>query len=181
MIFHRRSRYAVPLVVRFCTYIPHPAMNDEASTTLIAFIDIGEPSALRRRRNANQARSIVMTERRRRQRLAKDKKQYHDRGTSDVRSDGPDDGLEMLYTQAQDLSSNFLLRPMDPAFSDAIWDAYLRKSLQVETLSNASLIERDIVALRGYMKPVTMHLHKLINHGTHALVEISYSFHAYRS
>jgi hypothetical protein len=131
----------------------------------LAFINVGEPSAQRRRRNANQARSLVMTERWRRQRLAKKDESHSQSMTSDEQVDGEDHELEMLCTQSQHRSPRFLFKPMDPEFASAVWATTLQKSLRLKSLSNASFVERDIVALRAYGRPVTMHLHKLINHG----------------
>jgi hypothetical protein len=140
-------------------------MQDEAPTFPLFFLDVGEPSAQRKRRNANQARSLVMTERRRRQRLAKQEEQDRRRRTSEKQTFTADDELEALCSQIQGRSPRFLLKPMDPEFASAVWYNYTRKSLQLGALSNSTLIERDIVALHGYHKPVTIHLHKLINHG----------------
>ncbi|KIW04581.1 uncharacterized protein PV09_04330 [Verruconis gallopava] len=126
-----------------------------------AFIDVGEPSADRRRRNANQARSLVMTQRRRRERVLKNASA---RSEQQIAASEKDDEVEAPLTHPQGRSPPVFLTTWNENTTDVFYSALLRQGLQSEGLSNSSILESSLEALRGYNKPVTIHMHKLINH-----------------
>jgi hypothetical protein len=122
----------------------------------LAFIDVGDPSPQRRRRNANHARSLVMIERRRAQRIAREAIEEARESRSSVSNKG-------LMEQMR--SAIFLLQPWNVDLANDIFRSVLQQSMQYEGLSNSTVLNKEFVALQGYDKPVTRHMHMLINHG----------------
>ena len=131
----------------------------------LSFIDVGEPTAERRRRNANQARSAVMTGRRERQ-LSLRRVQEHpeDSHAPVIQKKGVPTLKQRLLRQIY--KTKHLLEPCIGDLATSISTAALHEGIQSGALSNASLVEKGFVALQEYKKPVTKHMHMLINHGT---------------
>jgi hypothetical protein len=121
----------------------------------LTFIDVGEPTAQRKRQNANEARSLVMLERRRRTRAANQNPKTQ-----------PANDQEDTFSPAQDHVVAIMAHPSKVELTTSKRSRHaLIQTIDIRSLDGSVFFETDIAALHGYNKPVTKHMHKLVHHG----------------